>query len=96
MGKRYYIFNLPCSELQELYVKYKERGFEVLAFPCNQFLGQESGTNEEIKFSVTSRFKVQYQLFDKVLVNGDNTCPLYKYLKKTAPGPLGIEAISWS
>ncbi len=63
--------------LETTYQKYKAQGFAVLGFPCNQFGGQEPGTNEEIKEFCTSKFNVTFPLFDKIDVNGANRHPLY-------------------
>ena len=71
--------------LEALYRKYKDQGFEILAFPCNQFLGQEPGTNEEIQSFCSLTYNVTFPLFDKVDVNGENESPLYTYLKEQAP-----------
>lgn len=83
------------SELAQLYEKYKSQGFEVLAFPCNQFGGQEPGSNEEIKQFACTRFKAEFPIFDKVDVNGPNTAPLYNFLKASAGGFLG-GLIKWN
>jgi len=66
--------------LQKIYEKYKDKGFEILAFPCNDFKGQEPGTNEEIKEFCTANFGVTFRLFDKIEVLGDNKAPLYSLL----------------
>ena len=71
--------------LEALYQKYKDQGLEILAFPCNQFLGQEPGTNEEIQSFCSLTYNVTFPLFDKIDVNGENESPLYTYLKKQAP-----------
>ena len=71
--------------LEALYLKYKDQGFEILAFPCNQFLGQEPGTNEEIQNFCSLTYNVTFPLFDKIDVNGENESPLYTYLKEQAP-----------
>ena len=63
--------------LEALYEKYKGKGFAVLGFPCNQFGGQEPGTNEEIKQFCSSKYQVMFPLFDKIEVNGPNRHPLY-------------------
>ncbi|MGD0262179.1 MAG: glutathione peroxidase [Verrucomicrobiota bacterium] len=63
--------------LEALYEKYKDKGFYVLGFPCNQFGGQEPGTNEEIKQFCSSKYQVTFPLFDKIEVNGPNRHPLY-------------------
>lgn len=69
-------------ELEPLYRKYRERGFRVLAFPANNFMGQEPGSNTEIKKFCASKYDVTFDLFDKVSVKGDDICPLYEYLTK--------------
>ncbi|KAK4370684.1 hypothetical protein RND71_010159 [Anisodus tanguticus] len=83
------------KELNVLYEKYKDQGFEILAFPCNQFLWQEPGTNEEIQQTVCTRFKAEFPVFEKVDVNGDKAAPLYKFLKSEKGGFLG-NAIKWN
>jgi glutathione peroxidase len=66
--------------LQEIYDKYKSQGFEILAFPCNQFGGQEPGSNEQIAEFCSANFGVAFKLFDKIDVNGSNRSPLYERL----------------
>ncbi len=66
--------------LEGLQEKYKEKGFTVLGFPCNQFGGQEPGTNEQIKQFCSSKYQVTFPLFDKIEVNGSNRHPLYALL----------------
>ncbi|XP_044471943.1 phospholipid hydroperoxide glutathione peroxidase 1, chloroplastic-like [Mangifera indica] len=83
------------SELSHLYEKYKTQGFEILAFPCNQFGGQEPGSNPEIKQFACTRFKAEFPIFDKVDVNGPNTAPVYQFLKSSAGGFLG-DLIKWN
>lgn len=75
------------SELQELYDRYRERGLEILAFPCNQFAEQEPGTDEEILDFCRTNYGVTFPLFAKIDVNGDGAHPLYVYLKEQAAGP---------
>ncbi|MDO9218055.1 MAG: glutathione peroxidase, partial [Lacisediminimonas sp.] len=82
--------------LEELYQRYRERGFAVLAFPCNQFGQQEPGSAADIAMFCSSRFQVSFPIFDKVEVNGPNTDPLFAFLKKAAPGLLGTSAIKWN
>jgi glutathione peroxidase len=78
--------------LEALYQKYKDQGFVVLGFPCNQFGGQEPGTNEEIKEFCSSKFSVTFPLFDKLEVNGANRHPLYVALAgKDSPFPGDIK-----
>ncbi|KAK7251660.1 hypothetical protein RIF29_35041 [Crotalaria pallida] len=83
------------KELSVLYEKYKDQGLEILAFPCNQFGGQEPGTNEEIQETVCTRFKAEFPVFDKVEVNGKNAAPLYKFLKDQKGGIFG-DGIKWN
>ena len=71
--------------LEVLYQKYKDQGLEILAFPCNQFLGQEPGSNEEIQSFCSLNYNVTFPLFDKIDVNGEHESPLYTYLKEQAP-----------
>ena len=71
--------------LEALYEKYKDQGLEILGFPCNQFLEQEPGTNEEIQNFCSLNFNVTFPLFDKIDVNGEAESPLYTYLKEQAP-----------
>jgi glutathione peroxidase len=82
--------------LQKLYDDYSDKGLEILAFPCNQFKQQESGTNEEIKNFCDLNFKIKFPLFDKIEVNGNDTHPLFNYLKNQAPGIMGSKSIKWN
>jgi glutathione peroxidase len=82
--------------LQELYDKYQSQGFEILGFPCNQFLGQEPGTEDSIKEFCSLTYNVSFPMFSKIDVNGKNTHPLYVYLKKELPGILGLKDIKWN
>jgi glutathione peroxidase-family protein len=81
-------------QLQELHNKYNEQGLSVVAFPCNQFGGQEPGTEAEIKDFV-KKFDVQFDMMGKINVNGENAHPLYKYLKHKQGGLLG-DFIKWN
>jgi glutathione peroxidase len=84
------------TELAEIYKKYKGQDFEVLAFPCNQFGGQEPGSNEQIKEFACTRFKAEYPIFNKIDVNGSQEAPLYKYLKAQKGGGLLGDSIKWN
>lgn len=84
------------KELADIYSKYKDQDFEVLAFPCNQFGGQEPGTNEQIKEFACTRFKAEYPIFDKVNVNGSQEAPIYKFLKAQKGGGLLGDSIKWN
>ena len=89
-------FTPQYQGLEALYRKYRDRGLEVLGFPCNQFGGQEPGSEAQIAAFCTSKYDVTFPLFAKVDVNGDNASPLYRYLKHAKPGLLGTEAIKWN
>lgn len=89
-------FTPQYQGLQNLYEQYKERGFVVLGFPCNQFANQEPSNEKEIRQFCETRFGVTFPLFAKIDVNGKNTHPLYQYLKDTAPGWLGSKKIKWN
>jgi glutathione peroxidase len=88
-------FTPQYSGLQDLYEKYKDRGFEILDFPCNQFGRQAPGTNEEIGSFCSSRYGITFRQFDKVNVNGENESPLYTWLKAQKSG-LGGSNIKWN
>ncbi len=89
-------FTPQYEGLQKLYELYRDRGFEVLAFPCNQFGNQEPGSNEEIQTFCSTTYRVTFPVFAKVDVNGPNAHPLFEHLKKQAKGALGSEAIKWN
>lgn len=89
-------FTPQYEGLQALYEKYQSQGFEILAFPCNQFGAQEKGSADEIQSFCTDRFGVTFPIFQKIEVNGEQTLPLFKFLKQQRPGLLGIEAIKWN
>lgn len=71
--------------LEKLYENYKDKGFEVLGFPANNFMGQEPGTEEEIKDFCSTNYNVQFPLFSKISVKGDDQHQLYHYLTETKP-----------
>ncbi len=89
-------FTPQYEGLEKLYRKYKNQGFEILAFPCNQFGNQEPGTNEEIKSFCQTNYNVTFKLFDKIDVNGANAHPLYQFLKDAKPGIMGSKDIKWN
>jgi glutathione peroxidase len=88
-------FTPQYAGLEELYKKYQDK-FEVLAFPCNQFGGQEPGDESKIKEFCDLRFNITFPLFSKIDVNGENTHPLFNYLKSQAPGLMGSKKIKWN
>ena len=88
-------FTPQYKGLQELYNKYKDKGFEILDFPCNQFANQAPGNDEEIHTFCTGRFGITFPQFAKIDVNGKNEDPLYTYLKKQKGG-LCTSKIKWN
>ncbi|KQL42180.1 glutathione peroxidase [Bacillus sp. FJAT-25509] len=84
------------KDLQALYEEYKEDGLEILGFPCNQFMNQEPGSNEEIQSFCELNFGVTFPVFAKIDVNGDKADPLFKYLSSKAPGIMGLKSIKWN
>ena len=84
------------AELEALYRKYQDRGFVVLGFPCNQFGGQEPGSEADIATFCRTTYDVTFPLFAKVEVNGPGAHPLFALLKSARPGALGTEAIKWN
>ena len=78
-------FTPQYKELEELYEKYNDKGFEILDFPCNQFNEQTPGNDEEIHTFCTGRFGIKFPLFKKGDVNGENAHPLFTYLKEAQP-----------
>ena len=82
--------------LEALYRQYKDLGFVVLGFPCNQFGRQEPGDENEIRQFCDTQYSVTFPLFAKIDVNGVNAHPLYRYLKSAKKGLLGRESIAWN
>jgi glutathione peroxidase len=82
--------------LEAIYKKYKDKGFVILGFPCNQFMGQEPGTEAEIQEFCTVNYGVTFPLFSKIEVNGDGAHPLYQFLKKKLPGTGNKPDIEWN
>lgn len=78
-------FTPQYQPLQEIYKQLKDKGFEILDFPCDQFGHQAPGSDEEIHQFCTGRFGITFPLFSKIEVNGDNACPLFVYLRKEKP-----------
>ncbi len=89
-------FTPQYTELEQVYKEYKNQGFEILGFPCNQFGAQEPGNEDEIKQFCSLTYDVSFPLFAKVDVNGDEAAPIYTYLKESLPGILGTKAIKWN
>lgn len=89
-------FTPQYNGLVLLHKKYQEKGFEVLDFPCNQFLNQAPGTNEEIAEFCQLRFGAKFRTFGKIKVNGQDAEPLYKYLKENSKGSFFGNEIKWN
>ena len=89
-------FTPQYEGLEELFQQYREQGFEVLAFPCNQFGGQEPGNASEIAEFCKVNFGLTFPLMEKVAVNGDDASPLFDWMKAENPGLMGSKAIKWN
>ncbi len=89
-------FTPQYEGLEELHRRFRDRGFAVLGFPCDQFGHQEPGDEAEIRRFCSLTYDVSFPMFAKIEVNGPEAHPLYKALKKEAPGLLGTEAIKWN
>ncbi|GHA64523.1 glutathione peroxidase [Formosimonas limnophila] len=89
-------FTPQYAQLQKLYEQYAERGLSVLAFPCNQFGRQESGSSDEIGAFCDKNFQVTFPVMGKVSVNGKQADPVWQWLKSQAPGVLGTQSIKWN
>jgi glutathione peroxidase len=88
-------FTPQYEDLQRIYERYGKDGLEILAFPCNQFMNQEPGTDEEIASFCNLNFGITFPVFAKVDVNGPTAHPLYQYLQENSPGILG-KSIKWN
>ena len=89
-------FTPQYAGLEALYRKYKDAGFVVLGFPCDQFGHQEPGTDAEIRQFCTSTYDVTFPMFSKIQVNGAEAHPLFRFLKSAKKGALGLEIIKWN
>jgi len=89
-------FTPQYDGLEALYRKYKDKGFEVVAFPCNQFGAQEPGDAEEIQKFCKLTYDVTFPLMAKIDVNGPSAAPLYEWMKSEAPGLMGSKSIKWN
>ena len=89
-------FTPQYEGLEALYKKYKDQGFVVLGFPCNQFGRQEPGSESDIEEFCQLNYGVSFPMFAKIDVNGDDADPLFKYLKNSQKGILGSEKIKWN
>ena len=84
------------KSLEDIYKKYKDKGFEILGFPCNQFALQEPGSNEEIKNFCDTSYGVTFSIMNKINVNGSKADPFYNFLKEQKPGIAKTPQIKWN
>jgi glutathione peroxidase len=89
-------FSKQLGSLQDIHAKFGGKGFELLAFPCNQFANQEPRNGEEISDFCKMNYGVTFKFFDKIMVNGEGASPLFLYLQEVAPGLLGSKWIKWN
>ena len=89
-------FTPQYKGLEALYRKYKDKGFVILGFPCDQFGHQEPGDENEIKNFCSLNYEVSFPMFAKIKVNGDDAHPLYNFLKNEQGGLLGMDFIKWN
>jgi len=89
-------FTRQYTGLESFHREFKDRGFAVLGFPCNQFGHQEPGNESEIKSFCSVNYNVSFPMFAKVEVNGPKTHPLFQFLKSEKPGVLGSKSIKWN
>lgn len=89
-------FTPQFAGLEELYQRFRDRGFAVLGFPCNQFANQEPLDEEGIGWFCTTSYRVTFPMFAKVDVNGPSAHPLWQQLTREAPGLLGSRAVKWN
>jgi len=89
-------FTPQYEGLQALYEKYKDKGLLILGFPCNQFGAQEPGDEKEIASFCSLTYGVDFPMFSKIDVNGENTAPVYQFLKSEKKGLAGSQSIKWN
>jgi glutathione peroxidase len=89
-------FTPQYKGLESIYRQYKDRGFEILGFPSNDFMGQEPGTNEQIKSFCQLTYNVSFPMFSKITVKGRDIHPLYKFLTEKSTNPKFAGAVTWN
>lgn len=89
-------FTPQFEGLQSLHEQLADKGFEVLGFPCNQFMNQDPGNEDSISQFCSLNYGVSFPMFAKVDVNGESTHPLFRFLKKEAKGLMGSEKVKWN
>lgn len=89
-------FSPQYDDLEKLYKKYGDQGLEIIAFPCNQFGGQEPESTQNLETFIREQFKCTFPVMKKTIVNGDDTNPVYAYLKLKMAGSLGFRGIRWN
>jgi glutathione peroxidase len=103
-GKKVIIVNVASKcgytpqykQLQELYTRYKDKGLEILGFPCNQFMGQEPGNEDEIQSFCEKNYGVTFKLFSKIDVKGSSQHPIYKWLTSKSENGIEDSEVSWN
>ncbi|MFZ3590903.1 glutathione peroxidase [Bacillus sp. DJP31] len=89
-------FTPQFNELQQLFDLYKDQGLTILGFPCNQFMNQDPGTNQDIQEFCQLNYGVTFPMFEKVDVNGESAHPLFQFLSAQEKGFLGLKSIKWN
>mgnify|MGYP002782118343 CR=1 FL=1 len=89
-------FTGQYAGLEKLYQSYRQQGFSVLGFPCRQFANQEFSDNQQIQEFCSTKYRVTFPMFERIDVNGPHTHRLYDFLKRQAPGFLGLKRIAWN
>ncbi len=89
-------FTPQFEGLEKIYKAYKEKGLEILGFPCNQFANQDPGSNDEIQEFCQLNYGVSFPMFGKINVNGSDADPLFEHLKTEAPGLMGSKKVKWN
>ena len=96
VASRWGLTAVQYAGLNELYDKYKSQGLEILGFPCNQFLSQEPGTDDEIQACARTTHKAKFPVFKKIDVNGSNVANVFQFIKSELPGFLGTTSVKWN
>jgi len=89
-------FTPQYEGLEQLHEKYADKGLAILGFPCNQFGGQEPGSDAQIQDFCTTNYGIKFQIMKKVDVNGDSADPLWEHVKKEKPGLAGMKRVKWN
>ena len=100
VASKWSLTNKHYQQLVKIHQEYRDKGFEIFAFPCNQFLSQESCSNEHIKKFVKNKYGVEFKMFSKIEVNGKNTHDVFKFCRENSPlfdeGRKTMQSIPWN